>query len=336
MLDTTGPVSREVVITTGLFLVILIVGTVAFDLYTRGDNTLVLTAATVADGNDSGEADDEQEDKSNRSNAITGAVIGITGAVTASSEEEDPQIGVLSFTPHFAFEDEYRVVDAYDTLQKEIREFYGLVEECISIGGSVDDCIEDTLDQGTYAGWLSEDLCETSDEALFYDVTEVFSQCLLSPDIECTCDTSLSYRPAYDPGEAYMIVLQSDSNVYFSLIDSGADMTMHDMYLQIEGEDIDYEEMTLAVTTSGVAASFESMVPDNHIYLYKQDEMTISVESQSTFTTFDVTRDACSVPLETHRKFCVQSDTSITAYDAELDAVVDQPLVYQFALSFVG
>ncbi|MFA6888276.1 MAG: hypothetical protein WC254_02160, partial [Candidatus Woesearchaeota archaeon] len=85
MQDTTAPVPKEIVITCALFLTILIIGTLAFDLYTRQNNTLVLTSAVVVENN--------------KSNIITGDVIGITGASTANEIpviDKDKQIGVYT------------------------------------------------------------------------------------------------------------------------------------------------------------------------------------------------------------------------------------------------
>ncbi|MEK6867581.1 MAG: hypothetical protein AABX98_02045, partial [Nanoarchaeota archaeon] len=110
MLDTTRKVSKEIAITCGLFLIILVTGTLAFDLYTQSDNTIRITSATVG-GTEHPQKQLEQA-KDDATNSITGSVTGVTGAATADASEEEQitssvekQIGIYRVVPSFSFVD---------------------------------------------------------------------------------------------------------------------------------------------------------------------------------------------------------------------------------------
>lgn len=325
MEDTTGPVSREVVVTCGLFLVILVVGTIAFDLYTRPDNSIVITGAAVAE---------TTGQKSNASNSITGGVIGISGAVTYEDEPSyketlDPQIGVYSISPSLSFVDEYGLVDEYTSLQQDIRNFASDVEDCRT-NDDLDNCFDKVLPE--YNNWMLD--CETSEEAVFYDFTEMFNQCLASEDADCLCINKFSYSPNYDYGEYYIDVVQDGFDVAFSLVDTDVSTTIHNMEFQIEDENKNYDEYTISVDKSMILGSFLYLDPSSTVYLHKKDENIISVESQTSFSTYEYTRDYCAIQETGLYKLCVQSDTFVQVYDDIEDKVIEQPVVYTFALDF--
>jgi surface antigen len=343
MLDTTGPVSKEVVITTGLFLVILVMGTVTFDLYTRGENTLVLTGATVAN---SGENTQEQNATTSASNSITGAVIGVSGAVSSSVDDREQQIGVYEIEPSFSVVDDLHVGDTIKGLQRDIRLFHQAVEDCrneknktdndeiIDGNEKLDDCILTVLNEPGYGYWMPEELCETSEEALFYDVLSTFDQCLASPDTNCLCVEEFLYKDEYDEGEYYFTMLQDEFGTTFTLLDRDIEVTTP-IYLAEEGDGFGYDEIMLSVDTTGVLLSTATMALDSHLYLYKMDEETVSIEDQTTFSTYEYTRDMCQSSGVVTKKFCVDSGATVTLYDDVDGAVVDEALVYQFALAFV-
>ncbi len=309
MLDTTGPVSREVVITTALFLLILVVGTFAFNLYTKGDNTIVLTTAAVAD--------------MNASNAITGNVVGISDTTTASSGGT-AQIGVYEIEPRFIIDDR-DTVEEYTALQGRIRQFYQDVTQCYSTEHDLDACITLILNHDMYDGWFPEKECETSEEALFYDIVEHFSQCLASNNVKCVCLYSMTSSASYEEGEYSFIFLNDESGLYVSLKDYDISTTLP-LFLEIERKYTETEELTVLVSSSDILASFSTMIPSSTLYLYKVDEQTISVESETDFSIYPFTRDFCEPPQDIIRKFCVKRDGIYNDNAA--------PVVYQFALNF--
>jgi hypothetical protein len=319
MLDTTGPVSKEVVITTCLFLVILMMGTFTFDLYTRGDNTLVLTGATVADD-------------TNKSNLITGGVVGITGAATAGSKNEDAEhIGTYQITPNTRIDDDHGIITTMEVLHGDIRLFQENVQLCVDAGEGLDTCLDVELKKEMYLSWLEGDDCETSEEALFYDVVDVFEQCLASADVDCLCSVKLSYRAAHTPGEYYFRFVQDGDDVVVELLDHHIGTVLSDFILLIQEEPALIEEMTLSVLTSGVVGSFSDWIPDNYLYLYKVEDRTLSVENFDSLYSKEGILDSCVIEETSVKKFCVQSETSVSVYE---DGSVEKPVVYQFALSF--
>ncbi len=321
MQDTTAPVPKEVVITCGLFLVILIIGTLAFDLYTRQDNTLILTSATVA-----------EDSIINSSNKITGGIIGITGAGTAddtSYTTGDKQIGVYSVLPSFSFVSEYNLIDEYDALQKQIRLFYEYVDECRKTS-ELQSCIDSELNLPEYSSWLDD--CETNEEKIFYDFTEIFSQCLKSEEVDCICIETLDGE--YDAGEYTITLVQDEENTLFSLLSTDLILTLPVLF-EKDGNIMTSDEYLIHADRTGVIGSFLStQESSSEIYIYKKDATTLSIEDQSTFSTYDLTRDSCTIPEQKIYKFCMQSDTSVAAYDAEQAKTITQPVVYIFAVDF--
>lgn len=315
MQDPPSLVPKEILITSGLFLVILIIGTFAFDLYTQHEPL--------------------------SSNKITGSAIrsaDTTGADTYEENpdyeaEETPIIGIYRVLPSFSIIDEYDLVDEYTTLQRDIRTFYDAVEVCrTEKGDSVENCLTATLNQPTYASWLDEESCETSEEALFYDVTEIFSHCLASEESDCLCYGTLDGQN-YDTGEFVITLAQEETGTQFAL--EGTELSLA-FPLQFEIEDtlMVSDVYTVAVTGGSAVGSFSSLEPSSTLYLYKKDGQTISVEDETTFSTYSSTRGSCPKPEKQLAKFCVQSDAVVSAYDNEQDKTIQQPVVYMFALDF--
>ncbi len=308
MQDTTTPVHKEMIIMCALFLVILVVGIFAFDIYTRQKHVLVLTSATAA-----------EDSTMNYSSKITGNAIGITGAATSdevSVTNKDKQIGVYSVLPSFSFVSEHNLFEEYDALQKYIRSFYDNVMDCRHTR-LLDDCIALTLKMDEYSSWLDD--CETNNERLFYDFTEIFSQCLASKDSDCTCTGAL--EGDYEAGEYTIKLIQDQENTLFSLEDL---MLTLPFTFAIEDALMKSDKYTIHVDTTGAIGGFSSLEPSSQIYIYKSDATTLSVEDQSTFTTYETTRDSCTLPSQEVYKFCMQSKT----------IVENKPLVYIFAVDF--
>ncbi len=345
MLDTTRKVSKEITITCGLFLVILVIGTLAFDLYTKSDSTIRITSATVTAIEHPQKQIQQIKDKEDATNSITGSVTAITGAATADASEEEStasttekQIGIYRVVPAFSFIAEYQLVDEYDALQKEIRNFYKTIETCQQeqVQGSeqsAESCIEETLTLPSYVSWIQGEDCETDQEALFYDVTETFSQCLQSEDSDCVCASTFETNK-YSPGEYIIPVYQEGKSVLFTLLSTDLSVILPNMQFAIEGNPMSYDEYTLHVEKEEATGGFSSLEPSSALYIYKQDPTTLSVESQSTFSTYETTRSYCTLPSKEIYKFCMQSDTEVPVYNAQEETTTEQPLVYLFALSF--
>ncbi len=323
MQDTTAPIPKEVVITCGLFLVILVFGTLAFDMYTEHDNTLILTSAAVAENG-----------IVNVSNKITGGIIGITGAATADSgisTTQDKQIGVYTVLPSFSFVNEYDLAGEYDALQKQIRLFYDAVDECRKTS-ALQSCVDSVLNKKEYSSWL--DNCETNEEKIFYDFTEIFSQCLNSEDIDCVCTGKLQID--YDAGEYTLTLIQDEENTFFSLLSTDITLTLP-LVFEIEDNThnvITSTEYLIHADRTGTLGSFPSTTPSSEIYLYKKDATTISIEDETTFSTYETTRSSCILPQQEIYKFCMQSDTTISGYDKTQGKTITQPIVYMFAIDF--
>lgn len=312
MQDTPSIASKEILLTSGLFFVIIIIGTFAFDLYTKTS-----------------------------SNQITGTVIGnsdLTGAQTYEEKaeydaEETPIIGIYSVLPSFSIIDEYDLVEEYTTLQRDIREFYDTVEACrTEKEDSVEDCIAATLNEPVYAAWLDEESCETGEEALFYDVTEIFSQCLASEESDCLCYGILE-EGKYDTGEFVITLAQEETGTQFALEGTPLSLVLP-LHFEIEDTAMVSDEYTVAVTTGSAVGSFSSLEPSAVFYLYKKDSQTISVEDETTFSMYSATRSSCPKPEKQLSKFCVQSHTVVSVYDEEKDKTIQEPVVYMFAVDF--
>ncbi|MFA6888984.1 MAG: hypothetical protein WC254_05825, partial [Candidatus Woesearchaeota archaeon] len=257
--------------------------------------------------------------ENNKSNIITGDVIGITGASTANEIpviDKDKQIGVYTLLPSFSFPQPYPVTEEYSILQEQIRLFYQNTQECRQTN-ILDECITSELNTEEYSSWLND--CETNDEKLFYDFTEIFSQCLASEDSNCACIGKLNGD--YDAGEYTIKLIQDQKNIVFSLEDLMLSMPFT---FTIEETPMKSDDYIVHVDNTGVIGSFSSLEPSSELYVYKSDTTTLSVEDQTTFTTYEMTRDSCTLPSQEIYKFCMQSDTVIG----------DKPLVYIFAIDF--
>ena len=229
----------------------------------------------------------------------------ITGAATADEkiviDGYGSQIGVYKITPSFSILEDYDIVAEYDALQKDIRLFYDAVQTCVS--GSTDEeklegCIQETLQDYSYSSWLLGKNCETPEETLFYDATEVFRQCGTSGDTDCTCVRELS--GTFSDGEYSILVSQEDDGTHFSLDDLTTVLPF--VSLALEGTPLVADTYTLAVSEGAVVGSFSALEPSSTIYLYKQGT-TLSVESESTFTLYEGTRDACIISQQPTYKF---------------------------------
>ncbi|MBI5002165.1 hypothetical protein HZC31_02170 [Candidatus Woesearchaeota archaeon] len=259
----------------------------------------------------------------------------ITGAATADEEiavdSSGAQIGIYKVTPSFSVLEDYNIVGEYDALQKDIRQFYDAIQTCVSGSDErekLESCIQETLEDDLYSSWLLGEDCETPEETLFYDVTEVFRACGASGDTDCTCVGQLS--GLYTEGEYAILVSQEDDGTHFSLDDMT--VVLPSTSLAIEGTPLVADTMTLAISDT-VSGSFSALEPSSTIYLYKQGT-TLSVESESTFTLYEGTRDACTISEEPTYKFCKQSSTAIPVYDRDEKKTIQQPAVYLFAVDF--
>ncbi len=265
------------------------------------------------------------------------SVMSVTGAATADEEividSSGTQIGVYKITPSFSVLEDYDIVAEYDALQKDIRLFYTAVETCAA--GSADQeklelCIQETLEEDTYTSWLLGEDCETPEETLFYDVTEVFRQCGASEDDDCTCVGQFS-NGQYTEGEYAILVSQEEDGTHFSLDD--LTIVLPSVSLAIEGTPLVADTYTLAVSDRDIVGSFSALEPSSTLYLSKQGN-TLSVEGESTFTLYEGTRDVCTISEEPTYKFCKQSSTAIPIYDKDEKKTIQQPVVYLFAVDF--
>lgn len=324
MQDTQPFVPREIIITCGLFLTILIIGTFVFDMYNKQETSILITGAATA----------VVPEEDNTSNKITGNVIGISGAATFGEDstlQEYPQIGIYSITPSFSITDNYNLVEEYGEIQKGIRNFGEEVNECHTTD-ALDICIQKNLEKQEYGSWLDEKECETKEEALFYDFTEIFSDCLISQDTNCLCYKKLD-SGRYEEGRYIISVIQEDSDVTFFLKGTDISATFSPMYFEINDAKLVSDDYTLEVDDE-VKGGFSSIAPSSDIYLYKKDATTISVEDQSSFSTYSTTRGWCKPQEKRYYKFCIQSDTQIPVYDKESGKSIQQAVVYMFALDF--
>ncbi len=269
-----------------------------------------------------------------------GTLVGasITGADTLDKKTSfeptlDPQIGVYMIAPSFSFVDRYQLVDAFTTLQREIRSFTEAVQECQK-ENTLEACLSSTLEEPSYAAWSIGEDCETPEERLFYDATEMFRTCLASVDSDCVCLGSFAVPAQYPEGEYTLEMIQEDAAVSFSLSETDLSTSLSNMILQEEGEESTATEFTIAVTSKGILEQFGSLEPSAHLYLYKEDAKTISVESQSSYSTYETTRSACSLSQNTIYKLCVQSNATVQIYDEQESAVVTKPNTYTFAIEF--
>lgn len=252
---------------------------------------------------------------------------------TTFEQTQDPQIGVYIITPSFSFVDKYQLADAFTLLQREIRTFTEAVQECQQ-QDTLDSCLTRTIKNPTYTAWSIGENCETREERLLYDVTEMFRSCLASKDTDCVCLGNFAAPSQYPEGEYTFEVIQEEAAVSFSLTETDLSTAFLNMILQEEGNENTATAYTIAVTSERVLGQFGSLEPNSNLYFYKEDATTLSVESQSSYSTYETTRSACSLPEETFYKFCVQSNASVQLYDEQEDSVVTKPIVYTFALDF--
>jgi hypothetical protein len=262
----------------------------------------------------------------------------ITGAQTLEKnpsfeQTQDPQIGIYMIKPSFSFADKYQLTDAFTALQREIRTFTEAMQECKQ-QDTVDSCLTRTLENPSYAAWSIGEDCETPEERLFYDVTEMFRTCLESADTDCACLGSFAASAGYPEGEYTLEVTQEDTGILFSLPEMDLSTTLSNAMLQEEGEESTATAYTVAVTAEGVLGQFGALEPSVHLYLYKEDAKTISVESQSSYSTYETTRSACTLSEKKIYKFCVQSPASVQIYDEHEESVVTKPITYTFAVEF--
>ncbi len=262
----------------------------------------------------------------------------ITGAETLEKEPSfettlDPQIGVYMIKPSFSFVDQYQLTNAFTHLQREIRTFTETVQECQQ-ENPLEACLSSTLKDPSYAAWSRAEDCETPEERLFYDVTEMFRTCLESVDTDCVCLGSFVVPAQYPSGEYTLNVAQEDTGVSFSLSGTEISTVIPSMAFQVEGEEEANAEYTLAVTEDHVLGQFSILESSSMVYLYKPDATTTSVESQRSYSTYETTRTACELPEEKMYKFCVQSSTAVQVYDESQKTVITRPLPYTFVLDF--
>lgn len=269
------------------------------------------------------------------------AVVGsaITGAdlfeeKPTFEQTQDPQIGVYMIEPSFSFADKYQLTNTFTTLQREIRSFTEAVQACQQ-QDTLDFCLIRTLEEPSYAAWSLGEDCETPEERLFYDVTEMFRTCLVSADTDCVCLGSFAASSQYPEGEYTLDVAQEDAAVSFLLSETDLSSSLSNMILWEEGDKSTATAYTIAVTADGVLGQFGSLEPSAHLYLYKKDETTLSVESQSSYSTYETTRSACEIPQETVHKLCIQTNASVQTYDEQEDSIATKPVTYTFALDFI-
>lgn len=268
---------------------------------------------------------------------VTNSSPTITGAATADATEQlseettNTQIGVYRITPSFSLPDNKDVVAEYDILQKNIRDFYSAVKECTS-NEDLETCIAWTIEKEEYGQWLEGEACETAEEKLFYDVTEAFSQCVESPDSDCICIASFENNGMYLEGEHSISLVQDETITSFSLGEFSVSIPNLQLYSQ--GAAMVSADYLFSVTSSSVLGSFAGLEPSSQLFLYKENENVISVEDQTTFSTYSATRSSCSLPEQIVRKFCVQSEKTVYVYSVEEGKTVEQPIVYMFAIDF--
>ena len=281
-------------------------------------------------------------DEKQQINKITGMDTSITGAPSANEQDiqetennKAEQIGVYSVLPSFSFADTYHLVDEYDAIQKQIRLFYQEVQKCLEEDKekTKEDCIVITLDTPAYTSWLTEEECETAEEVLFYDVTETFSQCLSSSDVDCTCIANFK-QSQYEEGEYSITLSQEDNGMLFSLASSEIQTTIPFMTLEIEGTAMVFDQYTINIDENNFFGSFSVLEPSSQLFLYKKDQTTISVEDGASFSTYEKIQSLCELPKTTSYKFCVQSDTVVKNYDNTQNAVITEPVVHIFSFDF--
>ncbi len=266
----------------------------------------------------------------------TGTSTTITGAATYEENQEaasteNIQIGVYRITPSFSLPNNKNIVAEYETLQRDVRDFYDATMDCRTVEG-LDFCIEETLEKEEYTGWLFGDACETKEEALFYDVTEAFSQCAQSLDSDCICVTSFDDTTRYPDGEQSISLVQDETAAVFFLEENSVSIPLIQIYSQ--GTLLVSADYLFSITSGQALASFSGLEPSSSLFLYKESEHVISVEDQTTFSTYSATRSACALAEETLRKFCVQSEKTVHVYSEEQGKTVEQPIVYLFAIDF--
>ncbi|MBI5073430.1 hypothetical protein HZA99_06455, partial [Candidatus Woesearchaeota archaeon] len=223
-------------------------------------------------------------------------------------------------------------VSDYDKLQKQIRDFYKAVQDCQTNNPSetTENCIQDILSQTAYNAWLSESDCETDEERVFYDFTQPISDCAMSEDSDCTCN--FPFPKNYPSGNYVFQFAPEGNDLLISLQDSSLTTTLSSLLLLNNGNTLSSETYTLTADDNGATGGFSAA--SDALYLYKKDDSTVSLEDETTFTTNPVTRNTCTLPKKTTYKFCMQSPTIVSQYDASQQKSIREPLVYVFGINF--
>ena len=237
----------------------------------------------------------------------------ITTLATFDSKEVETtpvnlQIGVYSIYPSFAIDDKYNIVDRYTRLQREIRLLHSDI--LLKCEGSVDfeNCIQEMLNQEKYRNWFMGKDCETPEETIFYDVTELFSSCLQSSDSDCWCHEELSYPSGIKEGEYYIQLYQDEGEVQFTLEDTDLSLNVLGVQLETTGIPLENEEFVMRFENGHVIGGFYALPPASSISIHKKDASTLSVESEEVFSTS--TKEQCTLPQDIY-KFCMVDVTTI-------------------------
>ncbi len=315
-------ISKEVLVTTGIFVAILMLGMGLLDSLYQPDNYVRITAAATADN------------LTNTSeNSLTGAVVGTAGIASSGSV-----IGSYAAYPHFKVATSFNLDADYDTFKSTVRVFYSDVSACVQSqsASNVESCIQRVLLQ-KHPDWDRDAYCETSEETLFYDVTETFSQCFASSSDDCVCGMHLSRGAHYPEGKHVLHFSTDDYAILFSYDTLGYTLSGTPLLIGT------YDDLTQSVVAdpigdlifevdvdSGVATGpgFSYLQDGPVIYLYKQHDLLYLV-SEADMQVLSEFKAQCALPEPTISKFCYEAKGSDGTLQRSTFALDFSPLMEQ-------
>lgn len=244
-------VSKEVIITCGIFLLTFLLGAHLLDSLNIGKGDMVTTAAVAVNPLDDdvsqgavikkgkrgvlGLFSDEDKDdkkglreleKRRKRNLITGNVIG--AAETAFTEDIVADTNVVQSTyavkPDFAISSPSSVsFSAFsDAFYRQRTSFFQQVKDCLAERQDtafLSLCIQQTLQEDAFKDWLTEDKCETPEEQVFYDFVERLDHCFTSQN-SCLCQFFMDYERGYGAGSYGFTLSPSADGLLVQLLDS--------------------------------------------------------------------------------------------------------------------